>query len=150
MDESTKMTIFGESINQNQYYGIPTIFRQPIDEIHQNICPNPCRDGQGFEQAREDCSFTLVALASITLSNHLLNLPFHSLPKEVMSCPLIHFEEPRVPCYWRSMDFIEDSLVKICTLGKHQVTLVSHRRTIPSLMWYSRRVADQLLDEFRY
>ena len=99
MDESTKMTIFGESINHNQDYGLPFRFREPVNEIHRNICPNPCRDGKGFEQVGEECSFTLVALAGITFSNHLLNFPFHSLPKEVTLCLLICFEEPRVPCY---------------------------------------------------
>ena len=78
------MVIFGESINHNQYYGLPSRFREPVDEIHRNICPNPCRDGQGFEQAREDCSFTLVALEGITFGNHIFNFLFHSLPKEVM------------------------------------------------------------------
>ena len=73
MAKSTKMTIFGESINHNQDYGLPSRFRDLVDEIHQNIYPNPCRDGQGFEQAGEECSFTLVALAGITFSNHLLN-----------------------------------------------------------------------------
>ena len=116
MAESTKMTIFGESINHNQDYGLPPRFREPVDEIHRNIYPNPCRDGKGFEQAGEECSFTLVALVGITFSNHLLNFLFHSLPKEVTSCPLIRFEEPRVPCHWRSMEFIEDNLVKICAL----------------------------------
>ena len=57
MDESTKMTIFGESINHNQYYGLPSIFREPVNEIHRNIYPNPCRDGKGFEQAEEEYSF---------------------------------------------------------------------------------------------
>ena len=142
------MTIFGESINQNQYYGLPTKFRYPIDEIHQNISPNLCRDGQGFEQAREECSFTLVALASITFSNHLLNFSFHSLPKEVTSCPLICFHEPRVPCQWKSMEFIKDRMFKICALGKHQMTLVSQRRSIPREMWYHKRVTGQRLDDF--
>ena len=136
MDESTKMTIFGELINHNQDYSLPSRFRNPVDEIHRNICPNPCRDWKGFKQAREECSFTLLALESITFSNHLLNFLFHSLPKEVTSRPLICFEEPRVPCHWRSMEFIEDSLVKICALGKHQATLVSQRRTIPRVMRY--------------
>ena len=140
MVESTKMTIFGKSINHNQDYGIPSIFREPVDEIHRNIYRNPCRDGQGFEQAREECSFTLVALEGITFRNHLLNLPFHSLPKEVTLCPLIHFEEPKVPYHWRSMEFIENNLVKICALRKHQETLVSQRRTIPRVMWYKRRI----------
>ena len=85
MAESTKMTIFGESINHNQDYGLPYRFREPVDEIHQNICPNPCRDGQGFKQAGEECSFTIVALEGITVNNHMLNLSFHSLPKEVTS-----------------------------------------------------------------
>ena len=120
-----KMTIFGEPINHNQDYSLPSKFREPVYEIHRNIYPNPCRAGQGFEQAEEECSFTLVAMVGITFSNHLLNFPFHSLPKEVTSYPLIRFEEPRVPCRWRSMEFIEDSLVKICTLGKHQANLVS-------------------------
>ena len=71
MIESTKMTIFGESIKHNRDYDIPSKFREPVDEIHRNICPNPCTDGKGFEQAREECSFTLVALESITFSNHL-------------------------------------------------------------------------------
>ena len=118
MAESTKMTIFGESINHSQYYGILSRFRELVDEIHRNICPNICRDGKGFEQAGEESSFTLVALASITSSNHLLNFPFHSLPKEVTLCSLICFEEPRVPYRWRSMEFIEDNLVKICVPGK--------------------------------
>ena len=46
MAESIKMTIFGESINHNQDYGLPSRFREPIDEIHRNICPNTCRDGK--------------------------------------------------------------------------------------------------------
>ena len=44
MDEGTKMTIFGEVINQNQYHCIPSIFRDPFNEIHQNICPNSCKE----------------------------------------------------------------------------------------------------------
>ena len=117
MVEIKKMTIFGESINHNQDYGLSSIFRELVNEIHRNIYPNPCRNGQGFEQAGKECSFTLVALASITFNNHLLKFPFHSLPKEVTSCPLIHFEEPRVPYQWRSMEFIEDILVKIYVLS---------------------------------
>ena len=81
MDERKKMIVFGESINHNQNYGLPSIFRDPIDEIHRNIYPNTCRDGQGLEQAGEECSFTLVVLAGITFNNHLLNFLFHSLPK---------------------------------------------------------------------
>ena len=99
MDERKKMTMFGEPINQNQDYGLPSRFREPFDEIHQNIYPNPCRDGKGFEQAMEERSFTLVALVGITFNNHLFNFPFHSLPKEVTSCLLICFEEPRVPSH---------------------------------------------------
>ena len=34
MADSTKMTIFGELINQNQDYGIYSIFRDPFNEIH--------------------------------------------------------------------------------------------------------------------
>ena len=136
-------------INHNQDYGLPSRFREPVYEIHRNICPNPCRDGKGFEKAGEECSFTLLALARITFNNHLLNFLFHSLPKEVTSCPLIHFEEPRVPCHWRSMEFIEDILVNICALGKHQATLVSQRRTIPRVIQYKRRITGQLLDDLR-
>ena len=149
MDESTKMTIFGELINHNQDYGLPSKFREPFGEIHQNICPNPCRYGQGFEQVGEECSFTLVTLAGITFNNHLLHFPFHSLPKEVMSCPLIRFEEPRVPCCWRRMEFIEESPVNICALGKHQATLVSQRRTLPRVLRYKRGITGQLLDDLR-
>ena len=149
MAERTKMTIFVELINHNQYYGLPSRFRELVDEIHRNICPNPCRDGQGFKQAEEECSFTLVALGSITFNNHLLNFPFHSLPKEVTACLLICFEEPIVPCRWRSMQFIEDILVKLCALGKHQATLVSQRRRIPRVMRYTRRTTSQLLNDLR-
>ena len=149
MAESTKMTIFGELINHNQDYGLPSRFREPFHEIHRHIFPNPCRDGKGLEQAGEECSFTLVVLAGITFSNHLLNFPFHSLPKEVTSCPLIRFEEPRVPCHWKRMEFIEDNPVNICAVGKHQVTLVSQRRTIPRVMRYKRRITGQLLDDLR-
>ena len=149
MPENTKMTIFVEPINHNQDYGLPSIFREPIDEIHRNICPNPCRDGKRFNQVKKECNLTLVALEGITFGNHLLNLSFHSLPKEVMSCLLIHFEEPIVPYRWRSMEFKEDILVKICALGKHEVTLVSQRRTIPRLMWYNIRVTSQPLYDFR-
>ena len=120
MVESTKMTIFGDPINHNQDYGLPSIFRDIFNEIHRNIYPNPCRDGKGFEEVEEECSFTLVALEGITFRNHLLNFLFHSLPKEVTSCPIIRFEEPIVPCHWRSMEFIEYILVKIYALGKHQ------------------------------
>ena len=142
MVESTKMTIFGEPINHNQAYGLPSRFREPFDEIHRNICPNPCRDGKGFEQCGKECHFTLVALEGIKFS-------FHSLPKEVTSYPLICFEEPRVPYRWRSMEFIEDILLKICALGKHYKTLISHRITIPRVTWYNIWVTDQLLDDFR-
>ena len=83
MVESTKMTIFGDPINQNQDYGLPSIYRDPLNEIHRNICPNPCRDGKRFKQSRKECSFTLVALTGSTFDNHLLNFSFHSLPKEV-------------------------------------------------------------------
>ena len=51
MDESTKMTIFGDSINHNQDYGLPSRFREPDNEIHWNICPNPCVDGKRFEKS---------------------------------------------------------------------------------------------------
>ena len=149
MDENKKMPIFGELINHNQDYGLPSRFRETFDEIHRNICPNPCRDGQGFKQVEEECSFTLVVLAGITFNNHLLNFPFHSLPKYVNPCPLIRFKERRVPYRWRSMEFIEDILVKICAMGKNNMILVSHRRTIPRVMWYNRRITGQLLDDFR-
>ena len=118
MAEGTKMTIFGESINHNQDYGLPSRFREPVDEIHRNICPNPCRDGKGFKQYGKGCHFTLMELEGITFDHHLLNLSFHSLPKEFTSCPLIRFEEPRVPCQWRSMEFIENNIMNICALGK--------------------------------
>jgi len=140
MAEGKKMTIFGEVINHNQDHCLPSRFREPFNEIHRNICPNPCRDGQGFEQSRKECHFTLVALVAITFSHHILNFPFHSLPKKVMPCPLISFEEPRVPCRWRSMEFIEDNLLKICALGKHQTTLVSQRSNIPRVIQYNKRV----------
>ena len=140
MVESTQITIFGESINHNQDYGLPSIFRDPLNEINRNICPNPCRDGKRFEQSGKECSFTVVALARSTFGNHLLNFLFQSLPKEVTMCPLIRFEELRVTCLWRSMDFIEDRMIKICTLGKHQTTLISQRRTIPRVVRYNRRV----------
>ena len=97
MDERKKMTIFGEPINQNQDYGLPSKFRDPLNECHRNIFPIPCRDGKRLEKYRKECSFTLVALTRSTFGNNLLNLLFHSLPKEVTSCPLISFEEPRVP-----------------------------------------------------
>ena len=81
MDESTKMTIFGELINQNQDCGLPSRFRDPFNEIHRNICPNPCRDGKGLNQSGKECHFTLLALVGITFYHHLLNFPFHSLLK---------------------------------------------------------------------
>ena len=149
MDEGTKMTIFGEVINHNQYHCLPSKFRDPFNEIHQNSCPNLCRNGKGFKQSSKECRYALVALVGITFSNHLLNLSFHSLPKEVTSCPLIHFEELKVPCQWRIMEFIEDILLKIFALGKHHTTLVSQRSIIPRVMWYNRRVISQLLDDFR-
>ena len=58
--ESTKMIIFGESINHNQDYGLPSIFRDPLNEIHWNICPNPYRGGKGFDQSGKECHFTLL------------------------------------------------------------------------------------------
>ena len=119
----TKMTIFGEEINQNQDHSLPSRFRDPFNEIHQNICPNPCRDRKGFDQSWKECRFTLVALEGITFNHHFLNFPFHSLPKEVTLCLHIFFEEPKVPYRWRSMEFIEDILLKICALGKHQTPL---------------------------
>ena len=45
MAESTKMTIFGEAINHNQNYSLPSRFRDPFNEIHQNICLDLRRDG---------------------------------------------------------------------------------------------------------
>ena len=143
------MMIFGEPIKHNQDYSIPSIFRYPLNDIHRNICPNPCRYGKRFKQSGKECSFTLVALARSTFRNHLLNLSFHSLPKEVTSCPLICFHEPRVPCRWRSMEFIKDCMFNIYALGKHQTTLVSERRAIPREMRYHRRVTGQRLDDFR-
>ena len=124
MAESTQMTIFGELINHNQDYGLPYKFKEPCNEIHQNIYPNLYRDGKRFDQSRKECSFTLVVLTGSTFNNHLLNFLFHSLPKEVMSCPLIGFEEPRFPYRWRSMEFIEYNLVKIGAL-------VSQRKNHP-------------------
>ena len=149
MAKSTKMTIFGESINKNQDYGLPSRFRYPFNEIHRNICPNPCMDGKRFKQSRKECSFTLVAQGGRKFDNHLLNFSFHSLPKEVTSCPLICFLEPRVPCRWRSMEFIKDCMFNICALWKHQMTLVSQRRAIPREMWYHKRVTGQWLDDFK-
>ena len=142
------MMIFGESINHNQNYGLPSIFREPLNEIHRNICPNPCRDGQRFEQSGKECSFTLVAVTRSTFRNHLLNFSLHSLPKEVTSCPLICFHEPRVPCRWRIVEFIKDCMFNICALGKHQLTLISQRRAILREMRYHRRVTGQRLDDF--
>ena len=121
--ESTKIVIFGESINHNQDYGLPSIFRDPLNEIHQNICPNPCRDGKRFEQSRKECSFTLVVLTRSTFGNHLLNFSFHSLPKEVTSFPLIFFHEPRVPRRWRGMEFIKD-----CMFDGHIKTLYMNQK----------------------
>ena len=125
MVESTKMNIFRKSIHHNQYYGLPAIFREPLNEIHRNICPNPCRGGKRFEQSGKECSFTLVVLTRSKFSNHMLNFSLHPLPKEVTWCQLIYFDEPRVPHRWRSMEFIEDNLLTICALRKHQMTLLS-------------------------
>ena len=97
MEEETKMTIFEETINHNQYHYIPSGFRDPFNEIHKNIYPNLCRDGKGFEQSQKECRFSLLALEGIKFKHHLLNFPFHSLPKEVIPFLLIHFEEPKVP-----------------------------------------------------
>ena len=134
MAESTKMTIFGDSIHHNQDYGLPSIFREPLNEIHRNICPNPCMGGIRFEQSRRECSFTLVVLTRSIFGNHMLNFSLHPLPKEVTSHRLICFDEPRVPYRWRSMEFIKDCMFNICALGKHQTTLVSQRRAIPREM----------------
>ena len=131
MDESTKMTIFGDSIHYNKDYGLPSIIREPLNEIHHNICPNPSRGGKRFKKSGKECSFTLMVLTRSTFGNHMLNLSLHSLPKEVMSCQLICFDEPRVPCRWRSMEFIKDRMFKVCVLGKHQTTCVSQRKSIP-------------------
>ena len=125
------MTIFGESIHHNQDYGLPSIFRDPLNEIHRNICSNPCRGGKRFEQFGKECSFTLVVLTRSTFDNHMLNFSLHPLPKEVTSCQLICFDELRVSCRWRSMEFIKDRIFKVCALGKHQMTRVSQRKSIP-------------------
>ena len=109
MNESTKMTKFGELINDNQDYGLPSIFRECFNEIHRIIFPNPCRDEKGFYHSGKECRFTLVTLECITFDHHMLNFPFHSLPKEVMSFMLRSFEEPRVLCRWRSIEFIKDA-----------------------------------------
>ena len=148
-DESTKMMIFGELINHNQDYNIPSKFRETFNEIHWNIYPNPCRDKQVFEQSRKKCDFTHVVLEGFTFGYHMLNLSFHSLPKEVTLCPLICFHEPRVPCQWRSMEFINYCLFNICALVKHQTTHVSRIKPIPRWIRYHKRVTDQLLDDFR-
>ena len=81
MDKSTKMTIFGESIHHHQDYGLPSIFRDPLNEIHRNICPNPCRGAKRFGKSRKEGSFTLVVLTRSTFDNHMLNLSLHPLPK---------------------------------------------------------------------
>ena len=143
------MTIFGDLIHHNQDYGLPSIFREPLNEIRRNICPNPCRGGKRFEQSEKECSFTLVVLTRSTFGNHMLNLSLHPLPKKVTSHQLICFDEPRVPCQWRSMEFIKYHMFKVCALGKHQTTLVSQRKSIPRGIWYHRRVTIQLLDDFR-
>ena len=70
MAESTKMTIFGESIHHNQNHSLPSIFREPFNEIHRNICPYPGRYGKGLKQSRKGCCFTLIVLAGITFNNH--------------------------------------------------------------------------------
>ena len=131
MPESTKMTIFGKSIHHNQDYNLPSIFRDPLNKIHRNICPNPCRGGKSFEQSGKECSFTLVVLKRSTFENHMLNFSLHPLPKEVTSHQLIFFYEPRVPYRWISMEFIKDYMFKVCVLGKHQMTCVSQRKSIP-------------------
>ena len=131
MVESTKMTIFGESIHHNQDYGLPSIFREPLNEIHWNICPNPWRGGKRVKQSIKECSFTLVVLTRSTFDNHILNFSLHPLPKEVTSHQLIFFDEPRVPYWRRSMEFLKDHIFKVCALGKHQTTLVSQRIAIP-------------------
>ena len=90
MVESTQMSIFGDPFNHNQYYDLPSRFRDPFNEIHRSICPNPYRDGKGFKQSRKECHFTLVELEGITFIHPLLNFPFHSLPKEVThSCSYV-------------------------------------------------------------
>ena len=96
MAESTKMTIFGEAMNHNQNHTVPSIFREPVNEIHRNICPYLGRYGQGLEQSQKGCCFTLIALAGITFNHHLLNFPRHARPKEVAPCPFICFEKTRV------------------------------------------------------
>ena len=103
MAESTKMTIFGELIHHNQDYGLPSILRDPLNEIHRNICPNPCTGGKRFEQYGKEFSFTLVVLKRSTFDNHMLNFLLQPLPKEVTSCHLICLDEPRVPCRSRGM-----------------------------------------------
>ena len=60
-----------------------------------------------------ECSFTLVVLTRNTFGNHMLNLVLHPLLKEVAMCHLICFDEPRVHCRWRSMDFIKDHMFKV-------------------------------------
>ena len=35
--ERKKMSIFGDSINHNQDYGLPARFRELVDDIHRNI-----------------------------------------------------------------------------------------------------------------
>ena len=131
MAESTKLTIFGESIHHNQDYGLLAIFRDPLNEIRRNICSNPCRGGKRFEQFGKECSFTLVVLTRSTFDNHMLNLLLHPLPKEVTSRHLICLDEPRVACRWRSMEFIKDRMFKVYALGNHQTTRVSQRKSIP-------------------
>ena len=65
------------------------------------------------------CSFTLRVLTRNIFGNHMVNFGLHPLPKEVTTCQLKCFDEPRVRCRWRIMEFIKDCMFKVCALGKH-------------------------------
>ena len=62
MVEGTKMTIFGDVINDNQDHCVPSMFRDPFNEIHQNVCANLCRDGPGVgrDASRKEQNATFI------------------------------------------------------------------------------------------
>ena len=87
MDEGTKITMFGEVINQNQYQCLPSIFREPFNEIHRNICPNLCREWERVQAIPKGFSFHPCGTGRYHIQPPFVEFPFSFPSKNSYTVP---------------------------------------------------------------
>jgi hypothetical protein len=92
--KSTKLSIFGKTINYHHDDRLISQFRETNNEIHRNIPSNSRGNWKWLEHAWRFEYLSLIALTCITFNHKGVDVLFHTIPQKRMFDLFIGFGKP--------------------------------------------------------